>query len=61
MQRLSSNEAYSFSATITGSDETREALHEAWLGFLKKAESLVKESRSEKAFQINFDLFPWEL
>lgn len=61
MQRLSASEMYSFSATITGTDETREQLREVWLGFLKRAEAIVKPAPSQKAFQINFDLFPWEL
>ncbi len=61
LQRLSSKQSYSFSATITGSEETWEEIRDAYLNFLKKAESIVKVAPSQKAFQINFDLFPWEI
>ena len=61
MQRLSSEEAYSFSATITGTEETLAEIREAYLAFVKKAETIVKPAPSKKAFQMNFDLFPWEI
>lgn len=62
MQRLTTDETYSFSATLTGTDETRTQLQEAFLGFLKKAEAIVTESESEeKVIQMNFDLFPWKI
>lgn len=61
LQRLSGDQAYSHSVTISGTEETKELLSDAYLGFLKKAEGIVKAAKSEKAFQMNFDLFPWEL
>lgn len=61
MQRLSSEQAYSFSATITGNEETWEQLRDAYLTFVKKAEGIVKPAPSKKAYQMNFDLFPWQI
>lgn len=61
LQRLSVDQSYSHSVTFTGTDETKEALSEAYLAFLKKAEAVVRPARSEKVFQMNFDLFPWEI
>lgn len=61
LQRLSADQAYSHSVTFTGTEETKDALSDAYLNFLKKAEGIVKPARSEKVFQMNFDLFPWEI
>lgn len=61
MQRLDHHQKYSFSATISGSEETREELQAEFLEFLKKAEALVRDSKNEKIYQMNFDLFPWEV
>lgn len=61
LQRLSTNQAYSHSVTFTGTLETKDLLSEAYLNFLKKAESIVKPARSEKVMQMSFDLFPWEV
>lgn len=61
LQRLSSDQSYSQSVTFTGNEETKSQLIDAYLSFLKKAESIVKPAPSEKVFQMNFDLFPWDL
>ena len=61
MQRLSISETYSFSATLSGNDETKAELQAAYLAFLKSAEAIVKAAPAQKVFQMNFDLFPWEI
>ncbi len=61
LQRLSLDQSYSHSVTFTGTEETKEALSDAYLTFLKKAESIVRPAKSEKVFQMNFDLFPWDI
>ena len=61
LQRLSVDQSYSHSVTFTGTDETKDALSDAYLTFLKKAETIVRPARSEKVFQMSFDLFPWDL
>lgn len=60
LSRLKSDNKYSFSVTLSGTEETRTRLQDEFLAFLKKAEAIVKPARAEKAFQMNFDLFPWE-
>ncbi len=61
MQRLAFDEKYSFSATFTGTQETKTRVQEAFLGFLKKAEAAVRPAESKAVFQMNFDLFPWQI
>lgn len=61
IQRLEPERIYSFSATISTSPEIRTKLQAEFLKFLKAAEKLVKDHPPEKLYQINFDLFPWEL
>lgn len=61
MQRLSPEQNYNFSATISTTPETRTKLQAEFLKFLKAAEKLVKGDEAEKLYQINFDLFPWEI
>lgn len=61
LQRLSLDQSYSHSVTFTGTEETKEALSDAYLHFLKKAEGIVRPAKSEKVFQMSFDLFPWDL
>lgn len=60
IQALSQEQSYCFSATISTSPEVRTQLQGEFLKFLKAAEKLVKSSKPEKLYQINFDLFPWE-
>lgn len=59
IQKLSANQAYNFSATVTMSEESRLAIQARFLAFLKDCESAVKESEPEGVYQIQFDLFPW--
>jgi len=61
MQRMSSEQNYSFSATISTLPEVRVKLQAEFLKFLKAAEKLVKGHDAKNLYQINFDLFPWEL
>jgi uncharacterized protein (TIGR02147 family) len=50
---------YSFSVTFSATEEVRRSIQQKFLEFLKDIEQLVKEAESENAYQINFDLFPW--
>jgi uncharacterized protein (TIGR02147 family) len=61
LQRLSADQSYAHSVTFTGTSETKALLSDAYLSFLKKAEAIVKPAKSEKVFQMSFDLFPWDL
>ena len=59
LQVVSPEKRYSFSVTFSTSENTRAAIHEEFLQFLVRIESQVKSSVGENAYQINFDLFPW--
>ena len=61
LQRLSDDQKYSFSLAFAATDETKEQIREAFFAFLKKAESIYAPAPSKKAFQMNFDLFAWEI
>lgn len=56
---LSPERRYSFSVTFSTTEEVRAAIHDEFLGFLKKIEKMVKGSEGVNAYQMNFDLFPW--
>lgn len=60
IKKLSPDERFNFAVTFTGNETARKALHEEFLKFLRKAESIVKEAPSERVYQMNFDLFPWD-
>ncbi len=59
LQETSASNRYSFSVTFSSTEDTKQYIHQKFLEFLKEIESAVKSSRSENAYQINFDLFPW--
>lgn len=61
MQRLAWGKAYSFSVTFSSTPEDKAQIQSAFLDFVNAAEKIVKKSPREKVYQINFDLFPWEL
>lgn len=61
MQRLAPDQTYSFSATISTLPEVRTQLQAEFLKFLKVAEKLVRGHKPQNLYQINFDLFPWEI
>ncbi|MBC7742613.1 MAG: DUF4423 domain-containing protein [Bdellovibrionaceae bacterium] len=61
MQRLAPEQNYSFSATISTLPEIRTQIQAEFLKFLKSAEKLVRGHDSTQLYQINFDLFPWEI
>ncbi len=61
LQRLAADQAFSHTVTFTGTTETKQQLSEAYLEFLKTAETIVKPAVSERVFQMSFDLFPWDL
>lgn len=59
IEKLGAKNANIFSATFSASDTVKNQVSDEFLKFLKKTEKLVKESKSEKVYQLNFDLFPW--
>ncbi|MBX9768318.1 MAG: TIGR02147 family protein [Bdellovibrionales bacterium] len=59
LQQVPQDQRYSFSVTCTGTEKTRELIQQKFLAFLKEIESEVKTALPENAYQMNFDLFPW--
>jgi len=53
------NDSYVFSATICSNEEDRKKIKAHFLKFIKTVEEIVKKSKSEKIYQLNFDLFSW--
>ena len=48
-----------FNVTFSTDEETKIAIHEEFLIFLKKVEELVKKSNPTGVYQLNFDLLSW--
>lgn len=60
LMKLSDEKFYSFVWTISMDDKTKTAIQDEFLAFLKKVNPLVLEAPSEKLYQVNFEMFPWE-
>lgn len=58
-KRLAEGDKYNFVASFTASEEDKEKIRLEFMRFLKKTESVVKNSNGENLYQINFDLFKW--
>ena len=50
---------YSFSVTFATENKIREQIQQKFLAFLGEIELLVKDGEGDNAYQLNFDLFPW--
>lgn len=61
MQRLKQDQTVSFSATFSSTPEDKTAIHRAFLEFISKTETIVKNTERKHVYQMNFDLFPWAL
>ncbi len=59
LQKIPRNEAYTFAATVTMTEEVKFQIQARFIEFLKETEKLIRDSRSENIYQIQFDLFPW--
>lgn len=60
LMRLPTEASYNFVWTISMDEKTRARIQDAFLKFLEQANAWVHAAPSEKLFQINFELFPWE-
>lgn len=60
IMKLPEDRSYNFVWTISMDDKTRTAIQDEFLAFLKKVNPLVLEAPSEKLYQLNFEMFPWE-
>jgi uncharacterized protein (TIGR02147 family) len=52
---------FQFAVTFSADEASRQKIHDEYNLFLKKIEPLVREAPSEGAYQINFDLFRWDV
>ncbi|MCM2323201.1 MAG: TIGR02147 family protein [Oligoflexia bacterium] len=61
VRKLPAEQRFLLSLSFSGDEETRNFIHAEFLKFLKVAEAAIRAAPSEKVFQMNFDLFPWDV
>lgn len=59
LKNLSARDKYNFLVSFSASEEDKEKIRIEFLHFLNKVEKIVKKSKSENLYQMNFDLFNW--
>lgn len=59
LQSVQESARYGVSVTFSSDAQVLTRLKEVFLEFLAKAEKIVDEGPAERAYQMNFDLFPW--
>ena len=59
IQTQNIEDRFVFSVAFSADQKTKNEIHEAFLKFLRKAETLVKEGSPTDIYQMNFDLFGW--
>lgn len=59
IQKLPADRIYSFSGSITMTEDTRLKIQGMFVKFLKEVESAVIDSESDSLYHLQFDLFPW--
>lgn len=61
IQRLLPSQRYAFSVTITADHEARLKIEREFSKFIQTVEKIVTAAPSEHLYQLNFDLFPWQV
>lgn len=59
VQNSPADKIYSFSGTLTMTEESRLHIQARFVEFLKEVEKVVVESEPESLYHLQFDLFPW--
>lgn len=59
LQKSSADESYTFSGTLTMTEDTRLFIQGRFVEFLKEIEKTVIDSPSHHIYHLQFDLFPW--
>jgi hypothetical protein len=59
IENLPDEDAYNFSAVFSATNEVRTRIHSKILQLLKESESMIKNAKPARVFQLGFDLFPW--
>ena len=57
--RTAEEDKHSFLATFSADRHSFEKVKEEFQDFIKRVEKIVSQSRSEKVYQLNFDIFQW--
>jgi uncharacterized protein (TIGR02147 family) len=60
VKRLSEEEKFLFSVTLSADEATRGFIHDEFNAFLERVEPRVREAPAEGVYQITFDLFRWD-
>ncbi|MGK5084489.1 DUF4423 domain-containing protein [Bdellovibrionota bacterium FG-1] len=59
MQKLSSDEAYTFSVVFSASPKEKKWIQTEFLALLKRIEKTVAKAPATEVYQMSFDLFDW--
>jgi len=59
IQTQSLEDRFVFSVAFSADEKGKTEIHEEFLKFLKKAETVVRDSQPSDIYQMNFDLFGW--
>lgn len=61
LQKSRGKEQFAYSLYFSADDEARAQILTAFMAFLRQTEKIVRPAACDKVFQINFDLYDWEL
>lgn len=59
IQNDSVSSDYNFSVIFSSSEKAKQEVQEHFMNFLKTIEEIVKKSKCEEVYQVNFDLISW--
>jgi uncharacterized protein (TIGR02147 family) len=59
--RLPLARRFVFNVTFSSDEKTQTAIREAFLAFSKEVEALVRNAETKDVYQLNFELFPWNI
>lgn len=59
--RLPISRRFIFSVTFSSDEKTQELIRQAFLGFSKEVEKMVRDTDPKDVYQMNFELFPWSV
>ena len=61
MLKLNNESKQAISVTFSADEETFQKIQSEFMKFFSKCEKLVKKAPSVHPYQLNFDLFPWQM
>jgi uncharacterized protein (TIGR02147 family) len=61
ISKLAESAHESVSITFSADDDSYREIHQEFIRFLKRTEKIVQKTERKRAYQINFDLFPWDI